>query len=320
MGASLEALTGTPVLTASIPPTGRASLPDEVLEAECAVFLGARVLPHPGWKIFWPLNVAPLDHSMARLPNSSNRNRLRHVALRQRFRQSVSRADALVFGSHYARALYTSQLHESAHLPYRVIPGGTPSLEIPERAADVQTRMILCCSHLYPYKGIMQLVEAVGHIHTRLPEDITFRVAGADRDPVHAQAVHRRITELGLQDRILIREAPPEEMKSLLREALFAIFPSLCENAGSFALYDGLHAGIPTLCSDRSSMPEVVRDGAHLFNPYETERFGALILQMLESTDMRENLRLRAEEWRSEAPTWNERATALLEFVEEYAR
>ena len=89
-----------------------------------------------------------------------------------------------------------------------------------------------------------------------LPSDVLVGgVAGADRGPRYARAVHKRVRDLGLQDRIEIRSvAKPGPDAGFVPIGDACGVPSTCENAGSFALYDGLHFGVPTLASDRSSM------------------------------------------------------------------
>lgn len=308
------------VSTAALPPSGRSSLPADIADSDVVVFLGARtVQTRARLSIFWPLNVAPLDNSLNFLPHTSMRNRARHLALRARLSRSISRADALCFGSHYARSLYMAQYPRASQLPYRVIPGGTPSLEIAHRpgAHSSSTRLVLCCSHLYPYKGIIEFVRAIGQIKTHIPDDVEFRVAGADRDPVYAAAVRNEVYALGLQDIVTIAEATPDELSELYSRATMAVFPSTCENAGSFALFDGLHYGLPTICSDRSSMPEMARNSTALVNPFQVSRFAETMLDVLSDPNRRTDLTNKALAWAESAPTWRDRAKMLVEFADD---
>lgn len=319
--AGLIGVLGEDVPQGAIPATGRATLEPAVAQADTIVFLGARVVDHDARNaVFWPLNVAPLDRSMNYLPHTTARNRARHLLLRTRLAQSVRQADALVFGSHYARALYTSQIAAAAALPYAVIPGGTPSLHAIPRAEAPRTRdghrLVLCCSHLYPYKGILQFVGAIGAVRSRLPGDVRVRIAGADRDRRYAEAVRARVTELGLDELVQVRAAQADELPSLYATAEVCVFPSTCENAGSFALFDGFHTGVPTICSDRSSMPEMARGAAILVNPHDERRMGEHLLDVLGSPEEQARLASLAREWSQTAPTWASRAKALVAFVE----
>lgn len=315
----LQSILGREVATAQLPPTGTASLPRTVERCDAVVFLGARVIEtKAALSLFWPLNVAPLDDSINHLPYSSARNRIRHVLLRTRLAQSVRRVDAMAFGSHYAKSLYLARFPAAAVLPYRVIPGGTPSLDFqksPEPTVTEQ-RLVLCCSHLYPYKGILQFIEALGNVREALPSNVRVRIAGADRDKTYAAAVRRRIVELRLSELVEVRQADNSELSRLYSEAEVAVFPSTCENAGSFSLFDGFHATVPTICSDRSSMPEMTRGAAVLINPHDAREFGSALVDLLSSSGRQVELRRKSQEWSRSAPTWNDRARMLVEFLE----
>lgn len=310
---------GTPVTGGSVPPIGRLKLPSEVVGATHVVFLGSRAVRVDGAStVFWPLNVAPLEQHVVNMANTSARNWARHRLLKRRLERSASLADGLVFGSFHARTLYMAAFAKAAKKPYIVNRGGTPSLAMPSKSgtgSSPSRRLVLLVSHLYPYKGILEFVEAVGRAHNDLPDDVEFRIAGADRDPRYAAKVHARVAELGLKGRLLVREAPPDEMAGLYARASLAVFASTCENAGSFALYDGLHAGVPTLCSDRSSMPEMVGSAVQLFNPFDSRAFSTSMLELLADAPRRGVLASKAREWSRAAPTWRLRAEELAAFL-----
>lgn len=317
----LKSVLGAPVPEASVPPSGRVTLPSTITSCDVVVNLGARVMPHDGLSIYWPLNVAPLDNGLDILPHTSPRNRARHVLLRTRLRQSVNRADALVFGSHYARTLYMARYARGSQLPYRVIPGGSPSLDVVPNAPDHESPpFVLVCSHLYPYKGILEFIDAFIDARAHLPSGTTVRIAGADRDNVYAQAVHRRIADAGLSEDVTVAPAGGDELKALYAAADLCVFPSLCENAGSFSLFDGLHAGAATLSSDRSSMPEVVRGATAMVNPFDRRAFARILAELCGDPGRLRALRSQALGWSTEAPTWRWRAEQLVDFVEEVTR
>lgn len=313
---AIERNLGTKVARVFAPPVGRIDL-SEVADSTHVVFVGSRAQPVPGKRVvFWPLNVAPFERHVLHSEKSSLRNRARHIALLRRLGQSVAAADGLLFGSFHARTLYMARYTEGSSKPYSVVRGGVGSGLVPLKRQQVDgKRLVLVVSHLYSYKGILQLVEALGHVAARLPADVRFRVAGADRDKTYAATVHRRAAELGLGDRLVIAPAQPDELSRLYAEATLAVFTSTCENAGSFALYDGLHAGVPTLCSDRSSMPEMVRGAVRYSNPCQPETFGEAILNVLNDHGALATLSEAARKWSEDVPTWDNRASMLVDFL-----
>src|SRR5699024_4973919 len=220
LAAELEVVLGRSVPQAAVPPSGRAELPPEIHECDVVVNLGARVMPTTGMSVYWPLNVAPLDKGLNILPHTSPKNRARHLVLRARLRQSVGRADALVFGSHYARSLYMAQYPRASQLPYRVIRGGTPSLTIEANRPDPGSPpLIRVCSHLYPDKGILEFLVAFADALPHLPPGTRVRVAGADRDPVYAAAVREQVVKSDLEDTVTIGPANAEELTALYSRA-----------------------------------------------------------------------------------------------------
>lgn len=305
------------VAEVEIPPVGRIDLPERVVGASHVVFVGSRAIRVAGsTTVFWPLNVAPLEKHVMRAEVSSLRNRARHMALLRRLGGSVAAADALVFGSLHARTLYQSVYPRAAKLPYLVNRGGTPSgLEVHPRDVDPNRPLVLLVSHLYPYKGVREFVEAVPSMVERLPEDVCFRVAGADRDATYARTVHDKVARLGLGDRLIVAPAGAEELASLYARASVCVFASTCENAGSFALYDGLHAGVPTISSDRSSMPEMVGEAVLPVNPWQPERMADAVVRVLADAAERTRLAEAAKAWVTGAPTWMDRARLIADFL-----
>lgn len=317
----LNKILNTPVLHLSTPRFGRFTVPAELDEITHALFMGSKAMKVPGTIVaFWPLNIAPLELHTYIVSQASRLNGLRLGALRLRMGRAAKAADGMIFASEHARSLFSSTYTHAAKKPYAVVKSGTRSLDSPfagavHRTSGGSTRLILVVSHLYPYKGILELVEAIAAIEESLPDDVQVRIAGAASDRRYAAAVLARIEDLGLTRRVSLAPAEPEELATLYRSASVVAFPSTCELAGSFALYDGLHQGCPTICSDRSSMPEVVRGAVTFANPYDPGEFGTAILKVLENGDERARLGNLASQWSQAAPTWGTCATDLIVFL-----
>lgn len=58
-----------------------------------------------------------------------------------------------------------------------------------------------------------------------------------------------------------------KELGVLLSDALAMIFPSLYEGFG-MPIVEAMSAGIPIICSNRASLPEVAGNAALFFDPY----------------------------------------------------
>ena len=99
--------------------------------------------------------------------------------------------------------------------------------------------------------------------------------------------------QAGVAEKIrFIGWVPEEDKPALYRSADLFIFPSLYEGFGLTPL-EALACGTPVLCSNATSLPEVVGDAALLFDPLDEEGLANLIQQTTHDQDLLTSLRLR---------------------------
>lgn len=108
-------------------------------------------------------------------------------------------------------------------------------------------------------------------------------------------------TNLSIGDRVILLSYMTFEMLvSLIRGAKAAIFPSIYEGFGLPAL-EAMSLGTPVICSNASSLPEVVGDAALMVDPYDTSDIASAIRKIDADPDLREELgrrgRLQAEQF-----------------------
>ena len=117
----------------------------------------------------------------------------------------------------------------------------------------------LCVASLQEYKGHEVLLRALRD-EPRLELDLVG--AGELREPLEALA-----RELGVDGRVRFLGGLPEnEVASLLDRAALFVLPSLVARSGQMdglpvALMEALAAGVPTVSTRLSGIPELVRDG-----------------------------------------------------------
>ena len=159
----------------------------------------------------------------------------------------------------------------------------------PELSARVQKgRYLLYVGRHDPYKGLGLLLEAFA-VAARDPglDGITLAIAGAI-DPRYGY--REQIAALGLEERVVFLDYVNGSMLSALyANALAFVFPSLYEGFGLPPL-DAMRHGIPVICSNRTSLPEVTGDAALLVDPENTGEFASALLRIAGNASLREQL------------------------------
>ena len=129
------------------------------------------------------------------------------------------------------------------------------------------------------HKNLVRLIDAFHLVRKKHGIDVTL-VMGGKRDKNYPEAEYR-IRALGLRDHVVTPGFIPEEMLGLFYAAseLF-VLPSLYEGFGLVAV-EALNFGTPVAASIRGPLPEVARDGALYFDPYNVEEMADTMARIL---------------------------------------
>jgi glycosyltransferase involved in cell wall biosynthesis len=112
--------------------------------------------------------------------------------------------------------------------------------------------------------------------------------------------------ELGVIDNVYCARVDEADLATLYSAADCFAFTSLYEGFGLTPL-EAMACGAPVVCSDRTSLPEVVGDAAILVNPEDTQAVSAAILRVLTSPETTQSLRARGLA-RAQTFTWDRTA------------
>ena len=96
----------------------------------------------------------------------------------------------------------------------------------------------------------------------------------------------------GISEQVLCSSVDEEDMAALYSAASCFAFMSLYEGFGLPPL-EAMACGAPVVCSDRTSLPEVVGSAGILVNPEDPDRMAAAIHRVLASSDHGDDLRAR---------------------------
>jgi glycosyltransferase involved in cell wall biosynthesis len=196
-----------------------------------------------------------------------------------------ARADAILTDSRASAADIIRLLEIPADRARRVraIPCGVserfhpPAARAPKSPSDPRT--ILYVGRSDPYKNLQTLVRAFALVRgsSRLP--IRLVVAGSP-DPRYPEAANLA-RSLGLTETVRwTGYLPDEDLVALYQSADVLAHPSRYEGFGLQVL-EAMACGIPVVCSNAASLPEVAGDAALMASPDDAEGFATLIGRVL---------------------------------------
>jgi glycosyltransferase involved in cell wall biosynthesis len=166
-------------------------------------------------------------------------------------------------------------------------------------------RILLSVSAKRPHKNLLRLLEA----HARLDErDRPILVVPGYSTPHEAELIahaERLDTAGDVRFPAWLDQA---DLDGLYAAATALVFPSLYEGFG-LPVLEAMQRGLPVACSDRSSLPEIARGAALLFDPEDVSDIRDTVARILADADLRENLRAAGRE-RAARFTWERTAAA----------
>ena len=135
-------------------------------------------------------------------------------------------------------------------------------------------------SSFVPVKGVADLIEAAGVLAQRRGG---FRIDLVGDGPLRRQLT-LRIRELGLEQRVALHGTlPAAEVAALMRQAAFAVVPSVWETF-SVVLSEAMACGLPVVATAVGGMTERVHDGnGVLVPPRDPRRLADAIAQLLDA-------------------------------------
>jgi glycosyltransferase involved in cell wall biosynthesis len=137
-----------------------------------------------------------------------------------------------------------------------------------ERRKNVETLVRAWASRIRELRAMEQTLVIAGHLPA--PDALYPDIRGL-------------IRELGLtSDVLLIDRVDEADKPAVYRSATLFCFPSRYEGFGLTPL-EAMACGVPVICSNATSLPEVVGDAARLLPPDDPEEWGAVIVETLSS-------------------------------------
>lgn len=170
-------------------------------------------------------------------------------------------------------------------------------------------RYVLAVGTIQPRKNLGRLVDAFRRVR-QATGDVMLVLAG--KPGWGAAPILRQIA--GASSVRVLGYVPDRDLPALLGGAEALAFPSLYEGFGLPAL-EAMACGTPVVCSNNSSLPEIVGDAGLLVQPTDADAIAGALILLLEDAALREELRRRGIE-RAASFSWTRCAAATLDLLE----
>jgi glycosyltransferase involved in cell wall biosynthesis len=169
---------------------------------------------------------------------------------------------------------------------------------------------------IHPRKNVLTLVKAFEHYKSSGPSDVQLIIAG--RNAWHTKDVADAIAQSNFKSEIhLPGYVPTDKATSLVGAAEAMIYPSLYEGFG-LPLVEAMACGVPVICSNVSSLPEVAGQAALLFDPLDAEQLSRHLRSVVTDQQLREKLILMGNK-RSKEFSWDKTAENIYEILKQVA-
>lgn len=245
-----------------------------------------------------------------RLVSQAARNAKLIITVSQHAKQDI--IDALKIPEERIRVIY-----EAAGDEYQPVYDPA-ALAAARTRYDVGERYIFYLGGLDQRKNVPQLVRAFAHLYRQIGDpNLQLLIAGnpdkhkgplfPDPRPVAA--------DLGMSGQIVYRFIEEEDKPAMYSGASAFVFPSLYEGFGLDPL-EAMSCGAPVVCSNRTSLPEVVGDAAITVDPENIQELVAAMRRVLTDPELQSDLRARSLQ-RAAQFSWQKAARETIAVYEE---
>jgi len=229
---------------------------------------------------------------------------------------SSKTADAVIFESFFTKKMFVDQydfLEKKGHViniglddyfTYRQ----TNKITLDQKLKNLigETKFILCVSHLYPYKNMINLLDSFKDVIDQFGDSINLVVAGSMDYDSYNNRILKHIDKLKLNNNvILLGIVDKRELKYLYYNCDFLVFPSPYENF-AYTLVEAMSCGTAIACSNTTAMPESCKDAAVYFNPLDKVDITNKMLLVLTNRMLKEALSQKSLLRIKELPSFGE--------------
>lgn len=144
-------------------------------------------------------------------------------------------------------------------------------------------------------KNLERMIEAYFALPKKLKQQVSFVVAvNGDKTELNRAIEQGKARGEGGTVKV-ISNVPFEDLLNLYNAALGFMFVSIAEGFG-IPVLEAMQCGCPVITSTETSLPEIAGNAALLVNPYDTDAITQAMRQLIESPELRAELRQKGLE------------------------
>jgi glycosyltransferase involved in cell wall biosynthesis len=234
--------------------------------------------------------------------------------MRSRHRALYPKAAGVIFFSSYSQELAAGQVHGIRR--WAVIPHGVEAdffADGPTPTIDRPPRNVLYVSTVTMYKHQWNVVKAIKQLRESTGEDYQLWLAGS-ADELGRRALQRVLEhERAGTFTHWLGGVSHDDIPSLLRKADIFVFASSCETFG-ITLLEAMASGLPVAGSNRTGLPDLLRDGGEYFDPEDCTEIASAVARLCADRLVRRRYAERAMRYAREY-TWSRCAERTFAFL-----
>jgi alpha-1,3-rhamnosyl/mannosyltransferase len=262
---------------------------------------GATLLhcPHYDIPVLYPDRMSVTIHDVTHLLDPAFRNTLKsRVFAKSLLKIAVAKARRIITISQYSKRMILEHLggseskisviHRYASPIFTPMPRHEAKV-IVRRELDVCRDYFLFVGSPKPSKNLPILFEAFARLQSKHHGAIELVIIGNDKK--NEPSLHTLAVRLGIDQWVRwIDSVPDELLRACYSGAEATILPSRQEGFG-LPVIESMACGTPVICADAASLPEVAGGCALLFDPSSAEECGVQMSKMIDSPQLRGELR-----------------------------
>jgi glycosyltransferase involved in cell wall biosynthesis len=186
---------------------------------------------------------------------------------------------------------------------FRPLPAA--EIEAARQRLDLPSSYLLFVGTFEPRKNLAGLLD----VYHRLDDALPLVIVG--RSGWLYESIFQKVRDLGLEKRIKwLEDLPVADLPAVYNGAAVLVLPSFYEGFG-FPPLEAMACGVPTVVSNRGSLPEVVGETGLMIDPDDPDALADALRRMLTDTALRQRS-IQAGLTRAATFTWQHTAEITL--------